>query len=226
MKRILATLLVCALLMSALLSLTSCGDASDSNFVEIKIKDYGTVVIEVYPDVAPETVANFLALVDEGFYNGLTFHRIYPGFMIQGGDPSGDGTGGSPNTIKGEFSANGFENNLSHQRGVVSMARSDDYDSASSQFFICVDDASASLDGNYAAFGEVVEGMDAVDKIVNYVSSNPYVLSGYSSYFANYYNYFQNLSKDELAQTMVYLTNGAVLSEYQPKITSAKRVKR
>ena len=124
----------------------------------------GDIVIQLRPDVAPITVENFESLVSSGFYDGLTFHRVYSGFMIQGGDPDGNGTGGSGKTIKGEFSANGVNNTLSHKRGVVSMARSSSYNSASSQFFICHAD-STFLDGNYAAFGEVVSGMDVVDGI-------------------------------------------------------------
>ena len=124
----------------------------------------GDIVIKLRPDVAPITVENFESLVSSGFYDGLTFHRVYSGFMIQGGDPDGNGTGGSEKTIKGEFSANGVNNTLSHKRGVVSMARSSNYNSASSQFFICHAD-STFLDGNYAAFGEVVSGMDVVDGI-------------------------------------------------------------
>lgn len=124
----------------------------------------GDIVIQLRPDVAPITVENFESLVSSGFYDGLTFHRVYSGFMIQGGDPNGNGTGGSEKTIKGEFSANGVNNTLSHKRGVVSMARSSSYNSASSQFFICHAD-STFLDGNYAAFGEVVSGMDVVDGI-------------------------------------------------------------
>ena len=124
----------------------------------------GDIVIQLRPDVAPITVENFESLVSSGFYDGLTFHRVYSGFMIQGGDPDGNGTGGSEKTIKGEFSANGVNNTLSHKRGVVSMARSSSYKSASSQFFICHAD-STFLDGNYAAFGEVVSGMDVVDGI-------------------------------------------------------------
>ncbi|MBQ4464675.1 MAG: peptidylprolyl isomerase [Oscillospiraceae bacterium] len=119
-------------------------------------------IITLYPDVAPITCENFENLVSQGFYNGLTFHRVVDGFMAQGGDPQGTGMGGSDQTIKGEFQVNGVENTLSHQRGVVSMARSMDYDSASSQFFICYADCS-SLDGSYAAFGEVTEGMEVVD---------------------------------------------------------------
>lgn len=127
----------------------------------------GHIYVQLAPDVAPITVANFKNLVGSGFYNGLTFHRVYPGFMIQGGDPNGDGTGDSGTRIKGEFSANGVENNLSHKRGVISMARgSYSYDSASSQFFIVHSDAAAaSLDGSYAAFGYVVSGMETVDEI-------------------------------------------------------------
>ena len=124
----------------------------------------GKILIRLFPDVAPLSVSNFKTLVGNSFYNGLTIHRIVPNFVIQGGDPKGDGTGGSENTIFGEFSANGFTNNLSHTRGVVSMARSDDHDSASSQIFICHADATT-LDGNYAAFGYVVFGLDTVDVI-------------------------------------------------------------
>ena len=124
----------------------------------------GDIVIKLRPDVAPITVENFESLVSSGFYDGLTFHRVYSGFMIQGGDPKGNGTGSSEKNIKGEFSANGVNNTLSHKRGVVSMARSSNYNSASSQFFICHAD-STFLDGNYAAFGVVISGMDVVDGI-------------------------------------------------------------
>jgi len=132
--------------------------------IEIDIKDYGVIKAELDADIAPITVTNFVKLAKEGFYDGLTFHRIINGFMMQGGDPSGDGTGGSDETIKGEFSDNGVENKLSHKRGVISMARATDYDSASSQFFIMHKDTT-SLDGQYAAFGEVTEGMEIVDEI-------------------------------------------------------------
>ena len=136
-----------------------------TEYVSIEVADYGTIVLELYPDVAPITVANFQKLVGEGFYDGLIFHRVIENFMIQGGDPKGDGTGGSAETIKGEFSANGVKNDLSHVRGVVSMARrSSPMDSASSQFFICQAD-STYLDGQYAAFGRVIYGMDTVDSI-------------------------------------------------------------
>ena len=132
---------------------------------QIEVEGYGTITVELDGEAAPETVANFVSLAREGFYDGLTFHRIIEGFMIQGGDPNGDGTGGSEATIKGEFSENGVENDLSHTRGAISMARSDvSYDSASSQFFIVQED-STYLDGSYAAFGYVTEGMDVVDAI-------------------------------------------------------------
>ena len=131
---------------------------------EIEIKDYGTISLELDANVAPATVANFIDLVNEGFYDGLTFHRIISGFMIQGGDPLGNGQGGSDKEIKGEFAENGFENNLSHERGVISMARSNNPDSASSQFFIVHED-STFLDGNYAAFGHVTSGIEIVDQI-------------------------------------------------------------
>ncbi len=133
----------------------------------------GNIYIQLRPDVAPLTVANFQNLVSRGFYNGLTFHRIYPGFMIQGGDPAGNGTGSSETNVVGEFSENGRPNSLSHLRGTISMARSDDKDSASSQFFIVHRDSAAkSLDGKYAAFGTVVYGMEVVDGITN-VEKNP-----------------------------------------------------
>lgn len=137
--------------------------------VEIKVKDYGTIKLVLDEDNAPITVDNFIKLVEDGFYDGLTFHRIIDGFMIQGGDPLGNGTGGSDETIKGEFSANGVENKISHKRGVISMARSNDMNSASSQFFIVQTD-STYLDGQYAGFGYVTEGMDVVDKICEEVT--------------------------------------------------------
>ena len=132
---------------------------------EIVIAEYGKLELELDADVAPITVTNFVNLAKKGFYNGLTFHRIMSGFMIQGGDPNGDGTGGSEETIKGEFKSNGIENTMSHKRGVISMARTqNDPDSASSQFFIVQADSDF-LDGDYAAFGKVTAGMDIVDKI-------------------------------------------------------------
>ena len=131
---------------------------------EITVRDYGTIKLELYEDIAPITVANFVKLAQDGFYDGLTFHRIMDGFMIQGGDPEGTGYGGSDETIKGEFAANGVENDLSHVKGVISMARGNNPDSASSQFFITVAD-STFLDGKYAAFGRVTEGMEVAEKI-------------------------------------------------------------
>ena len=138
--------------------------STGKHHVKIEVKDYGTIELELDADVAPITVANFAKLVNEGFYNGLTFHRIIDGFMIQGGDPLGNGTGGSNENIKGEFSANGVKNSISHKRGVISMARSNAFNSASSQFFIVHED-STFLDGQYAAFGMVTSGIEVVDKI-------------------------------------------------------------
>ena len=136
------------------------------HYVEMKVKDYGTISLELDADIAPITVTNFINLVNDKFYDGLTFHRIIDGFMVQGGDPEGTGLGGSSKTIKGEFTANGVKNNLSHVRGVISMARSSNsYDSASSQFFIVHED-STFLDGDYAAFGKVTSGMEIVDELV------------------------------------------------------------
>ncbi len=131
---------------------------------EITMKSGGVIKLELYHDVAPITVENFVKLANDGFYDGLTFHRIIPGFMIQGGDPEGRGSGGPGYSIKGEFAANGVENNLKHERGVISMARANDPNSAGSQFFIMHEDADY-LDGNYAAFGRVTDGMEVVDEI-------------------------------------------------------------
>ena len=139
-------------------------ELTGTHHAEIEVKDYGTIEVELDADSAPVTVTNFVKLAQHGFYDGLTFHRIIEGFMIQGGDPNGDGTGGSDENIKGEFSNNGVENNISHTRGTISMARAQDPDSGSSQFFIVQAD-STFLDGDYAGFGHVTEGMDIVDKI-------------------------------------------------------------
>ena len=178
--------------MVSMLALTGCGGADSSESADKTTADDGSseaageadasaenetsasgysfsgksFVITLYPEVAPITCANFEKLVGENFYNGLTFHRVVDAFMAQGGDPEGNGTGGSGETIKGEFASNGVENRISHQRGVISMARSMDPDSASSQFFICYKDCN-DLDGNYAAFGEVSEGMEVVDRFLN-----------------------------------------------------------
>ena len=167
------------------LSLCACGQKSSGsnksktfsqeNFqqtdtVEIEVANYGKIKVGLDSKAAPITVANFKKLVEEGFYDGLTFHRIISGFMMQGGDPKGDGTGGSEKTIKGEFKENGVENYLAHTRGAISMARSNDNDSASSQFFIVhqtSNNNSKSLDGKYCCFGYVLEGMDIVDKIIS-----------------------------------------------------------
>ncbi len=140
------------------------GCLTGTHYVEIDVKDYGTIRLELYADTAPRTVTNFVKLVEEGFYDGVAFHRIIKDFMMQGGDPDGDGSGGSSETIVGEFSANGYRNSLSHTRGVISMARTNDPNSASSQFFIVHKD-SQHLDGNYAAFGQVIAGMDVVDAV-------------------------------------------------------------
>lgn len=140
-------------------------EVKENPIVTITMENGEKIVIELEPSTAPNTVANFISLVNKGFYDGLIFHRVIPGFMIQGGDPSGNGTGGPDYSIEGEFSSNGFKNDLKHERGVISMARSDDPNSAGSQFFIMVDTASH-LDGQYAAFGKVIEGMETVDAIV------------------------------------------------------------
>ena len=159
--------------------------------VAIEIQDFGTITLELDADAAPITVANFLSLAESGFYDGLTFHRIIEGFMMQGGDPEGTGMGGSDQTIKGEFASNGVQNPISHTRGTISMARSMLPDSASSQFFICHQDA-PHLNGDYAAFGHVIEGMDVVDAVCAY------------------------------GATVVIDGNGTVPAEKQPVIVSVK----
>ncbi|MBE6936974.1 MAG: peptidylprolyl isomerase [Ruminococcaceae bacterium] len=165
--RILALVMSVALCLGCL---SACGGSKQLSGlweVEMEIKDYGIIRMQLDADAAPITVTNFVNLVEDGFYDGLTIHRVYSGFVIQGGDPRGDGTGGSGKTIKGEFYANGVSNNLPHTRGAVSMARlGNNYNSATSQFFIVhQDSAQASLDGLYACFGYVTEGMDVVDAI-------------------------------------------------------------
>ncbi len=140
------------------------GYASGTHHATIEVEGLGTIKLELDADNSPITVSNFAQLATDGFYDGLTFHRVIEGFMVQGGDPTGTGTGGSGRTIKGEFIQNGVVNAIQHKRGVISMARSNDYDSASSQFFIMQGDASH-LDGQYAAFGKVTEGMDVIDAI-------------------------------------------------------------
>lgn len=137
---------------------------TDNPVVAMYIENYGSIVMELYPDVAPNTVNNFISLIKKGFYDNNTMHRLVSGFVLQGGDPSGNGSGGPGYTINGEFSSNNFENNLSHEKWVVSMARSSDPNSAGSQFFICLGDATY-LDGNYAAFGKVIDGFNVIDNI-------------------------------------------------------------
>lgn len=156
-------------LIISLILLTGCEKRVENPIVTMEISDYGTIKIELYPKYAPNTVANFVNLVESGFYNDNTFHRLVPGFVLQGGDPDGDGTGGPGYTIKGEFSENGYvKNTLKHDKGVVSMARTNMPNSAGSQFFIVLDDTEtihASLDNKYAAFGKVIEGMDIIENI-------------------------------------------------------------
>ncbi len=142
------------------------GESGETIMIQIEMQNGGIINLELYPDKAPITVENFVSLVNEKFYDGLIFHRVIKDFMIQGGDPEGTGFGGSGKTIKGEFTANGVANDISHVRGVISMARSKQMDSASSQFFIVHKD-STYLDGQYAAFGKVIEGMDVVDEIAS-----------------------------------------------------------
>lgn len=158
------------IILVSILSLTGCGKKEYENpIVTMNIKDYGTIKIELYPKYAPNTVANFVNLVEEGFYNGNTFHRLVPGFVLQGGDPEGNGTGGPGYSIKGEFKENGYtKNTLKHTTGIISMARSMSPDSAGSQFFIVLADSqmvSASLDNKYAGFGKVIEGLEIIKKI-------------------------------------------------------------
>jgi peptidyl-prolyl cis-trans isomerase B (cyclophilin B) len=191
MKNLKLALLVCVSLI--LFAITGCGSTAQNNstttntttnsktpeqssgtaqsntknpIVTITMASGEEIKVELYPSVAPNTVKNFISLVQKGFYNGTTFHRVIPNFMIQGGDPKGDGSGGPGYSIKGEFAKNGFNNTLKHERGVISMARTNAPDSAGSQFFIMVA-AATSLDNNYAAFGKVTSGMETVDKIVN-----------------------------------------------------------
>ncbi len=168
MKKLFKMLVIC----SFLILLCSC-DSNDNNVVEIDVQDYGKIVVELYPDIAPRTVRNFKKLVNEKFYDGLIFHRVIKNFMIQTGDPTGTGNGGSDENIKGEFDINGFKNALSHTRGVISMARRgstpetfETMNSASSQFFIVQAD-SPHLDGKYAAFGKVLSGLEVVDEIAS-----------------------------------------------------------
>lgn len=162
-----------AVLIGVIVGISSCKNEikyveADPNLIyyaDIDIKDYGMITVKLDQSAAPKTVGNFISLAQSGFYDGLTFHRIMKGFMMQGGDPEGNGTGGAEKTVVGEFSANGHNNPISHKRGVISMARANDPNSASSQFFIVHEDSEDSLDGKYAAFGHVISGMEVVDKI-------------------------------------------------------------
>ena len=177
MKRLISLILALLAALASVLCISGCskdaaeetetvpaGETGETIMVQIEMDNGGIIKLELYPDIAPITVANFEKLVKEGFYDGLIFHRVIKNFMIQGGDPTGTGMGGSSENIKGEFASNGVKNSLSHTRGVISMARSQNKNSASSQFFICHADAKY-LDGDYAAFGKVIEGMDVVDEI-------------------------------------------------------------
>ena len=209
MKKIISTILIIATVLTLALAMTSCGEddggdnsacaylkerditGRDIHFVEMSVKNCGKMVILLDATTAPRTVANFLSLVEDGFYDGLTFHRIMEGFMIQGGDPDGNGRGGSDQTVYGEFDSNGHTNDIKHIEGVISMARTSDPNSATSQFFICNADARASLDGNYAAFGYVVRGLNVVHKITalgmpktdyyEYYESNPAIWQYYGN---------------------------------------------
>ena len=198
-------------------------EGRDVKYVEMCIEGYGRLVILLDATTAPETVANFVSLVESGFYDGLTFHRIIQDFMIQGGDPKGDGTGGNEDengneiNIKGEFSSNGHENDISHKYGVISMARASDPNSASSQFFICNADASSSLDGSYAAFGYVVEGMSVIDELTKDV----FPKTDYADYYGNFeYDSYFGTYKHIVWQ---YLGNGVISNKNsQPVIKYVK----
>ena len=223
MKKILSLFLLLVLVCS---TFVSCGEkmgtgaceylesrdteGRDVKYVEICIKNYGKMVVLLDATTAPVTVANFISLVEDGFYDGLTLHRIMENFMIQGGDPKGDGTGGSQKKIKGEFAANGWKNDISHKYGVISMARSGGdesnnygYDTASSQFFICNADAT-SLDGQYAAFGYVVEGLSVVDNVTK--GTLKAAMEYYGSRYVNW----------------LYYGNGALDPAIQPEIKYIK----
>lgn len=232
MKKIIALALTLVLLFASSVVLVSCkGDfdgceyvqtrdieGRDIKYVEIEFERYGKVVVLLDATTAPITVANFISLVESGFYNGLKMHRIIQDFMIQGGDPKGNGTGGSDKTITGEFSSNGRKNDISHIKGVISMARSDDKNSASSQFFICNADASASLDGNYAAFGYVVDGLSVIDKITEKV----FPKTKYADYYGDYgidstYNTYKHY-------VWQYLGNGTVEKDEDKPVIKYIRV--
>ena len=224
MNKIIAFFVAVSIVVGSLFTFTSCSDNTDVmgtgacaylesrdisgrdiSYVEFCVKGYGRFVVLLDATTAPVTVENFLSLVESGFYDGLTFHRIIKDFMIQGGDPDGDGTGGSRDTIYGEFLENGHFNDISHKRGVISMARSNDPNSASSQFFICNDNAIDSLDHKYAAFGYVVEGMSVIDEITEKV----FPKTAYADYYGDYYSLDPKygMSKHSVWQ---YYGNGAL----------------
>ena len=219
LKRIIALLLSVVALLG---TLTSCGEAKDYckyaknrdtadreiYYAEISVKDFGKITVLLDATTAPITVANFVSLAESGFYDGLKFHRIIMDFMIQGGDPNGDGTGGSNTNIKGEFDENGHANDISHLRGVISMARSDSPNSASSQFFICNADATESLDGKYAAFGYVVSGMSVVDAITDEVFPKTYLAEYYGN--DDYYDKSYGITYNDI---WAYYGNGRIENE-------------
>lgn len=243
MKKIISFTLATILIVSCISFMVSCGSKEDKmgtgaceyletrdisgrdiKYVEMCVEGYGRLVILLDATTAPVTVENFISLVEEGFYDGLTFHRIIVDFMVQGGDPDADGTGGSDKDIYGEFSSNGHPNDISHKYGVISMARSggdetNNYgrDTASSQFFICNADASNSLDGEYAAFGYVVEGMSVIDEI----TEDFFPKTKYVDYYNNwdidpYYNTYKHY-------VWSYMGNGAIESiDDQPVIKYIK----
>ena len=233
-RRIIALLLVAVFMTAAL---TSCGEklgtgwceyattksieGRDVSYVEICVENYGKMIVLLDATAAPATVANFLKLAEEGFYDGLTFHRVIKNFMIQGGDPKGDGSGGSPDKIKGEFESNGFINDLNHVRGVISMARSNDPDSASSQFFICNADARASLDGNYAAFGYVIMGMSVVDEITADVWPKTAMYEYYGTAYHQYWQYYGNGAVENKKDKPV-IKYIKVLKDYEPNFDYSK----
>lgn len=157
---------IAACTMLGIITVSMLSGCKDDDLMDSAVVGENSFILTLYPDIAPITCENFKQLVDDGFYNGLTFHRVVDDFIVQGGDPNGDGTGSSSQSITGEFFSNGVSNNLSHVRGTVSMARADDFNSATCQFFICLDDLTY-LDGKYAAFGNVTEGMEVVDNFLN-----------------------------------------------------------
>lgn len=225
-------ILALVMVFGVILSLSACGEAPeaygsgacdylntrdttarDIKYVEICVKDFGKIVVLLDATTAPKTVENFIKLAEEGFYDGLTFHRIINGFMIQGGDPEGTGAGGADTEIKGEFSSNGHYNDIKHYRGVISMARATSPDSASSQFFICHETA-AHLDGDYAAFGYVVQGMSVVDDIVDKTLENYYAYCGGDMNAFYYWLYYGNGSLTD--------SKGNPIKSLQPEIRYVK----